>query len=216
MGVRRTALKVGLAAGLAAGLVPALGVSSAHACNCVTDDDALFVRTADVIFTGTLLTQERIREGDGLLDRLFGGAEYVDDVVLTFAADRVYKGTASARQQIRTPAQSPACGLELSGPGPFLVFARLPEADPVFTGPGPELVSSSCSGTRPVSSGQGAEALGLGRGDVPVAAPIAAGPARDDGFPTSLVLAGSLAGAAALGAAWVGRRTFRRRAASSG
>lgn len=96
----------------------------AYACSCVTDSEPELIANAGVIFTGTVSQ-----------DRAVGQTR-----TYTFAVDRVYKGEAHATQLAETPVQSPACGLELSGPGPFLVLGYLDQG---------RLQVNSCGGTRP-------------------------------------------------------------------
>ena len=61
--------------------------------------------------------------------------------------DRVYKGEAKAKQSVVTAREGASCGLELTGRGPFLVFAT---KDPQFDleGDAGEVYSSLCSGSR--------------------------------------------------------------------
>ena len=99
----------------------------AYACSCVAEhDDPTHVQRAEVIFTGTMIdnrTRGQIR-------------------ILTFTVDRVFKGTAYATQAVTTHRQGPACGLELAGPGPFVVFADRTGS------PRAALEANSCGGTR--------------------------------------------------------------------
>ena len=96
----------------------------AYACGCVYDaDDPELVRRAEVIFTGTVTN-----------DRAWGGTR-----TYTFAVDRVYRGRVLATQTVTTPSEGPACGLELSGAGPYLVLGYLKNG---------QLWANSCGGTR--------------------------------------------------------------------
>jgi hypothetical protein len=122
-------------------LVPTIGISPAHACSCVGRDDAQSFEAADVVFRGTLPAGTVTGRGDS------------DPVVLTFAADRVYKGTAYTAQKVSTSASGASCGLEISGAGPFLVFASDPRdedgtAPEVAPGTVPVPEASLCGGTR--------------------------------------------------------------------
>ena len=47
----------------------------------------------------------------------------------TFEVSRVYKDAVGRRQEILTAASGASCGLELSGPGPFLVSVRQASGD---------------------------------------------------------------------------------------
>ena len=109
-------------------------VSPAPACSCSTSDEIASFESADVVFTGTV-EQAPDRAADGASNRL---------VTWSFAVDGVYKGEALARQDVLSAASSVSCGIELSGEGPFLVFAR---RDP---GSGGALVAGLCGGTRPI------------------------------------------------------------------
>ncbi len=104
---RRRSVRAGVVAGLVFAFVPMIGISPAHACSCVGGDDAQQYERADVVFRGTLPADTRT-----------GGGHQPGDVVLTFAADRAYKGEVFAAQRVRTNGQGAACGLELSGAGP--------------------------------------------------------------------------------------------------
>ena len=97
--------------------------ASAYACSCVTDSEPELVRTAEVIFTGTVAD-----------DRSLG-----DTRTYTFTVDRVFRGQVLATQTVRTHTQGPACGLDLEGPGPYLVLGYLRDG---------VLLANSCGGTR--------------------------------------------------------------------
>lgn len=120
--------------GLAAIWLPA---SRAYACECSDASDAEHIDQADVIFTGQIV-------GDEADTR---------QRTLTFAVDRVYKGDAVGRQVIRTERDGAACGLEIAGPGSFVVFAHIEGGRP------DELRANLCGGTRygpaPASLGEG-------------------------------------------------------------
>lgn len=110
----------------------------AYACSCVHDQqDPELVRRAEVIFTGTLIG-----------DRSAGQTR-----TLTFAVERVYKGQATATQEIKTGPDRAACGLELAGSGPFLIQAG---SHPNWPG---ALLANLCGGSRaapdPASLGAG-------------------------------------------------------------
>ena len=119
--VRTAALAL---AGVLLALVAAwLSPASAYACSCVTDSEPELVRNAEVIFTGTVTK-----------DRAAG-----DTRTYTFAVDRAYRGQVLTTQTVTTPAQGPACGLDLEGPGPYLVLGYLQNG---------VLWANSCGGTR--------------------------------------------------------------------
>ena len=99
----------------------------AFACSCVYErDDPALIERAEVIFSGTV-TKNRVRG---------------QTRTLTFIVDRVYKGSAYATQTVTTAAQVPACGLELTRSGPYVVFAQRTGS------PGDVLEANSCGGTR--------------------------------------------------------------------
>ncbi|HLL61722.1 MAG TPA: hypothetical protein VK401_01645 [Propionibacteriaceae bacterium] len=113
----------------------------AYACSCVGASEEQHAASADVIFTGTV------------------AADAVDQRsrtrTLTFTVDRVYKGQASSTQLVTTSSSGASCGLEISGRGPFLVFADQQ---------GSGLTADLCGGTR-----AGAAPASLGPGQAPPA-----------------------------------------------
>ena len=124
----------------------------AAACSCAVMSEAKKAAYADAIFVGTLIDR-RIGQPSG------AATISTHMAVWTFEVSRVYKGTVSRRQEIATAMSGASCGLELSGPGPFLVFARRPN-DPVAKSwwgdrqldPG-QYVSHLCLGSRALSDG---------------------------------------------------------------
>ncbi len=110
--VRRTVVTL-LLSGLvlAAGLLVATPVS---ACSCVGGTTQEFFDRADAVFTARLVSREEPR------GRLTSSA---DPALHVFAVDTVFKGTAHERQGVVSPVSGATCGLELSGDGPFAVFA---------------------------------------------------------------------------------------------
>jgi len=117
----------------------------AYACSCASASDAQHTADAAAIFTGTVV------------------ADQVDEPgrvrTVTFAVDRVFKGQVTATQVVTSAASGASCGVELTGPGPFVVFAR---AEP--TG----LTADLCGGTR-----SGSAPAGLGTGQAPLPNPAA-------------------------------------------
>jgi hypothetical protein len=113
----------------------------AYACSCRSETDTQRAESADVIFTG------RIAE-----DQIRGQSR-----TITFAVDRVYKGEAQTRQAVHTHASGASCGLEISGPGPFVVFANRDGTR------APDLRANLCGGTR-----EGAPSADLGEGYPPL------------------------------------------------
>lgn len=109
----------------------------AHACSCVTDSEPEQIENAEVMFSGTVTG-----------GRAIGGTR-----TYTVAVDRVYRGQVHATQAVKTPTQSPACGLELPEGGPYLVLGYLENG---------VLWANSCGGTR-----TGAPPADLGAGYPP-------------------------------------------------
>ena len=106
-----------LATLLLACLVPSLGVltaAPAAACSCATQTTQQHFERADAVFTASLLSREEPR------GRVVSSA---DPAVHVFAVRTVYKGTALESQEVLSPVSGATCGLELSGTGPFVVFA---------------------------------------------------------------------------------------------
>jgi hypothetical protein len=113
----------------------------AYACSCAAASEEQQAASADVVFTGTVTADE--------VD------QRTQTRSLTFAVDRIYKGQPTGTQVVTTHSSGASCGLEISGPGPFLVFA-----DQERTG----LTANLCGGTR-----AGAAPASLGPGRTPVA-----------------------------------------------
>jgi hypothetical protein len=112
-----TALLLGLAAIWA---VPA----RAYACGCIHDiEDPALVDLAEVIFTGTVVGERSLGYN----------RTYI------FAVQRVYKGSVYAEQRVQTASQRSACGLDLNGPGPFLVLGGY--------APNGVLLANACGGS---------------------------------------------------------------------
>lgn len=145
----------------------------AAACSCAGFDDAEALAHADVVFTGELV--EVVRPGSWSSPE--APARFVFDV------DEVLVGEARARQSIVTPAYGASCGLEIEGPGPFLVFAT--ERSTLTDDADGELHSHLCSGTRPLADGP----IGFvaeGRPPTPGSSPVGGG----GGVPVPLVVGG--------------------------
>ncbi len=120
-----------------------------------------------------------------------------------FDVDQVYKGEAFVRQTIVTAHDGASCGLEITGPGPFLVFATT--TDSIMSGAAEgELYSNLCHGTRATAEGDIPSAFGTG--EPPSAASTAengasssepAAPSRadtDSSFPNWVLLASASRG----------------------
>jgi hypothetical protein len=129
---------------LVAAVVPSLAfllgdVAPAHACSCsgFTDEEAF--ELADVVFTGTVASVTDPGSGSSAAPRVF-----------TFAVDAVQKGEAAPRQVVRSEQSGASCGLEISGAGPFVVFATAAHHE-MELGRG-ELYAGLCGGTRPLAA----------------------------------------------------------------
>ncbi len=139
MTARLRALLALLLAGCGGAALLVVGAAApASACDCsvvraTTAADTGPLRSeADVVLAGTLV---------GRREPLLGGADAL--ATLTFEVDTVYKGRATRRQQVRTPADGASCGLELEADRRYLVFAT---ADG-----GGRLVAEQCGGATPVT-----------------------------------------------------------------
>lgn len=178
---------------LTAALVLALFATSerAAACSCglLTDEEAL--EYADAVFIGTLA--EIITPG---------GTSYssADPERFVFEVDAVVTGEVFARQSVVTARDGASCGLEISGPGPFLVFAVTNDD---FTGGAVdgELYSNLCSGTREL----GSNAVPAGWDASPPIAGASPIGSSGSGLPT-LWIVGIVGLAAAVAAVLIARR----------
>lgn len=122
-------------------LVPVLGANPAMACSCIQSTEQENYERADVVFKGTM--DDARATNDQFGDRVF-----------VFTPSTTYKGKATAPQKVSTAGNSAACGVDLTGSGPFLVFA--------YNDPGrksglakprdPDLRASLCGGTREVGA----------------------------------------------------------------
>ena len=123
--------------------------SRAYACGCIHDsEDPALVDLAEVIFTGTVVGERSLGYN----------RTYI------FAVQRVYKGSVYAEQRVQTASQRSACGLDLNGPGPFLVLGGY--------APNGVLLANACGGSTkapaPAELGAGAPPLpGTEPPDVP-------------------------------------------------
>jgi hypothetical protein len=148
-----TAVTLGLLAGPVAVVVA--GARQALACSCAARTEKQAFADADTVFIGKLLGTEVASEP---------GPVYStgDEERFFFAVNTVFKGTATDRQTIVTSRDGASCGLEIGGPGPFVVFTY---RDGGGIGSGAvdgELYSHLCSGTRPLSVGDVPASFGGG------------------------------------------------------
>jgi len=128
----------------------------AYACSCAAPEPDGNISRADVIFTGSVVADE----ARGSVRRL------------TFAVDRVYKGEASSTQVVETNSSGASCGLEISGPGPFVVYAQA-------GGGRTELTAGLCGGT---TNAPAPTSLGSGTAPTPVKEPLFSSRTKRYGF----------------------------------
>lgn len=121
--------------------VATLAIGSARpagACSCEVPTDQQALGRADAAFTGALV--DVVAPTEALVSS-------ADPERFVFEVDEVFKGPVTARQTVVTPRGGESCGLEISGPGPHLVFAF--EDSGLTSGAEEgELYSHLCSGTR--------------------------------------------------------------------
>ena len=103
----------GLVIGVGGAVFGLGGAGVAQACSCVgfTDDEAF--EAADVVFVGSVVDVD----DPGMVDSSLDPKRYTVEV------SDVYKGEASARQDVVTAVEGASCGADLGG-GPWLVFGR--------------------------------------------------------------------------------------------
>lgn len=145
MGLALKLLRRVLAVALLAGTVVVGTSSPASACTCGHEPDAAAYARADAVFTGVLV------EVRTPADR--GGYSSGDPERFVFDVDLVYKGAVHARQSVVTARAPATCGLDISGSGPFVVYARTMmsasiEGTDTMNALDGELLSNLCSGTR--------------------------------------------------------------------
>lgn len=205
-----------LVSALAVTLVPLLGADPAMACSCAMATDAEHYRSADVVFKGTLTrTIPPKPRPDGMQSSM-------DPEIFVFAASRAYKGTITNPVRVSTPVSGASCGLEISGKGPFLVFANRDTRDK-------QLHANLCGGTRklgakekvPFGKGTAVKPAKSSTGSAPAtpspATPTAAPTARATSSQTAvpagvaLPLVGGMLALAIGAAAWATRPGANRR-----
>lgn len=150
----------------------------AYACSCVSSSgDVAYADRADAVFVGRLVATQQPTPNTSSLD----------PKILTFAVSAVYKGEVGEKQDIVTAVESASCGLELSGPGPHLIFAR---ALPWQQEPAPaedQLIADLCGGSRSVTVAAPDPALGAPATTYP--APPAPAPTQSTVPPPTAVAA---------------------------
>ena len=155
--IRTLTVLVAMAVGLVVAAPPAA------ACSCVSLDDQEALAFSQVAFVGDLLEVRTPPSGE-----VWSSS---DPERFVFAVDRVYKGEAKATQSVVTAREGASCGLELTGRGPFLVFAT---TDPQLhlDGDGGEVYSSLCSGSRELLTAPVPSSFGDGRAPLAGSSPI--------------------------------------------
>ncbi len=187
------------------GLAIVVRATPAGACSCVgvSDDEAYAM--ADAAFVGTLVE---------IIPPALPTGSSGDPERFVFDVEEVFKGDVRARQTVVTHVDGATCGLELAGPGPFLVFASTDSPFGFGVAEG-ELSSDLCSGSRLLGEGDPPDTFGTSSPPEGAAAasPSEAGGGvdpRDDasgvGAGEALGLAVGAAAVAAVGAVVVRRR----------
>ncbi len=130
---------------LAAVLVLPIRAERAWACSCAGFTDAEAFDVSGAVFLGELVERRE--------PTVVGSS--AADVRLVFAVERVFKGEVHATQSVVTAAFGASCGLEITGPGPHLVFGRP-------RGTSTEVDADLCGGTRTLAADPVPEAFGAG------------------------------------------------------
>lgn len=147
----RAAARTGAAVAIASGAVLAGRAEPAAACTCGNMGDADSFHLADVVFRGVWHGYEPPPTAEVMSS--------MDPATWTFIVREVYKGTATAEQDVVSPVSGASCGLEIPHEGEFFVFAnRVGDRDGGdFFGLLPHdpnrLIASLCGGTRSVVDG---------------------------------------------------------------
>lgn len=178
-------------------LVSVFQGTPAAACSCARPEPAEAFQQSDAVFIGQI--SEIRRPGSLMINEQ--EARYI------FSVETVFKGDVYEQQSIVTHAQGPTCGLEITGPGQFLMFATTNG----FGGPEPddgEFASSLCSANTSVDIEETAADFGDSYAPLTGASPT--GSAGLTSFAWGALLAGSLTLVLFVSLAFVG---LRRRAA---
>lgn len=187
------------ATGLAALIAPLLliaGATPAFACSCAPMSEQEYYEHADVVFAGRLVDREEPPQ------RLIMSS--MDPATLTFVVSEVYKGEADERQAVGTAQSGASCGLEVSGEGPFLVYA---------TEASDGLRASLCGGTRALAEGNPAAWPGSApRAAEPAEKPLDTGIPQASGIPLDALWGGVVVMVIVIagGTAWLVSRRVRR------
>lgn len=134
--------RIGMVLGLAVAVLgPLLVLASqpAAACSCIASTEEQHLSSADVVFVGTALSRRDVGTTST-------SVQLVSAFEWTFSVDEVVKGTVpSAREVVRTAANSAACGFEFEVGTRYRVYAA--RLDGVLN-------TGICSGTRAASDVQ--------------------------------------------------------------
>jgi hypothetical protein len=136
--MRRVLWLVAAAVVLTVGPLAPAGPAAACSCAELTEQQAF--DAAEVVFTGDLV-EVRTPPRSGVVSSS-------DPERFIFVVDRVYKGSAGREQSVVTAMEGASCGLEISGRGPFIVFARRDRPEGVADWVDDELSADLCGGTR--------------------------------------------------------------------
>jgi hypothetical protein len=197
---RLRALACAFAATLTLCTAVGLSATPASACTCVASTPEEHFERADVVFAGELVRFQGPPQAPGM--RSTGLATW------TFEVTEVFKGEATATQEVVSSSSGASCGLELPHEGTFVVYASR-DALGMATGPH-QLEANLCGGTQ--AGTPPAAFADLGRPPKPATEPAADAGAggRPDDPPVPLAVAVAVAVAAA-GIAAVAVALHRRR-----
>ncbi|MGQ0632011.1 MAG: hypothetical protein ACT4P1_13315 [Sporichthyaceae bacterium] len=142
------AIRTALVVVLAAGALPLVTASAAQACSCMASDEISNFERAGVVFKGSIEAATSSARQERGKPATTSGITYI------FTPATTYKGETLDPQQVFTPADSAACGVELDGDGPFLVFANIPDRDSArqLGIDQDTLTMNACGGTRPIGA----------------------------------------------------------------
>ena len=167
-----------LASVLAVGAVGILSAAPAGACSCMELDDQAAFDGADVVFVGELIDYQPPPRSEVMTS--------ADPATWTFGVDEVFKGEATAVQDVVSAVSGATCGLELPREhATVLVFANHSAEDPEGGG---QLEANLCGGTR-VGEAPAAFAA-TASPPKPVAEPAPDDPADDSTSAVPFVFAG--------------------------
>jgi hypothetical protein len=121
--------------------------SPAGACQCVGFTDRQAYDRADVVFVGGVVGYESPRPAVG------GTSSSVDPATWRFDVERVYKGAATATQEVVSEVSSASCGLSIPRSGEVLVFADSAGSSGLSPKPSAgQYYAGLCGGTRVIGA----------------------------------------------------------------